>query len=78
MSLRLTTDDDAVELSSLEVKLSVDHIAGTVRSQLSTFGMHSKRPEVVAAMTSMRETLGAEMFERLVRDIANNVVQSLL
>ena len=75
--LKLTTDDNASELSTLETKLACDVIADTVRSQLSTFASTTD-PAVRAAIAAMRASLGPTMYERLVRDIASNVVQSLI
>lgn len=69
MALVLAIGEESA-LSSLELKLAVDHVRDVVRSQLNSNAL----PAVVA----MRKQLTASEFEALARDIAANVVQSLL
>ena len=70
MALRLTTDDRAIDLTRLEMKLAIDHIKSVINSQINS----SQLERIV----EMRKAMTADDRERFVRDIAANLVQSLL
>lgn len=71
MHARLTTDDNASELDRAATLATRDGIKGTIDSQLNTsLGMNVRALLV--------DRLGADAYERILLDLANNVVQALL
>lgn len=83
MSLRLTTDPTAIELSSLESKLARDHIKDVIEVHLAAVYLTLSTAidgEVIrlSLVELLGKALGASNVERLLRNVAGNVVQSLI
>lgn len=70
--IHLTTDENAAEMEQRDLLSARDMIASIIASQMGTFGGSA------TVSNLLRSALGDVGYDRLVRDIANNLVQGLL
>ena len=71
MHARLTSDENAPDLDRAGVLAARDQVKDAISTQLSTFARLGVRDLLL-------ERLGHEVYEAMILDIANNVVQGLL